>query len=187
MDICDPFDAELQRIDTLSSIDSNATAPDLPGPGRNVGNLFDWLGSGLESTFNEYTAKFFKEPIVDVHDSLSLELRKVDTSSSIDSNATAPNLPGPGRNLGRLYDWLGSRVEKSLNTRAATYSCNPMAIAQNIRQVCHHDGRSIIQRHRSPSLKLSDAEERNLIKLCKKLIKCARFVDRKSKFYLAYS
>ncbi len=41
---------ELHLVQTgasVSSIASDATAPNLPGPGRNIGNLFDWLGAHL--------------------------------------------------------------------------------------------------------------------------------------------
>lgn len=51
------------------------------------------------------------------------------------SDATAPNNPGPGRNLGRLYDTLGARLEDFLNSRAGRLELGPDAVAQKIRSL----------------------------------------------------
>ena len=36
-------------------------------------------------------------------------------SESLTTNATADNLPGPGRNLGNLYSFLGQPLERHIN------------------------------------------------------------------------
>jgi len=102
-----------------------------------------------------------------------LDLIRYDTKSSIDSTATAPNLPGAGRTVGLLFDWLGARLEKALNSRASKLGYDPDVVSQNIRQLCGHDKRSIVERHKCSEIQLSRAEKRNLNKLCKKLILCA--------------
>lgn len=43
------------------------------------------------------------------------------TASSISMNTTAPNLPGPGRNLGNLFSSLGARLESFLNRCALRF------------------------------------------------------------------
>lgn len=103
-----------------------------------------------------------------------LELLRID---SIDRNATADNLPGPGRNIGRLYDWLGARLERVLSNRKLKLGHNPDAVAHDIRQVCRHDERLVVERHKFPGLGLTKFEKKNLKNLCKKLIACARFVS----------
>ncbi len=97
-------------------------------------------------------------------------------TDSIDSNATAPNLPGPGRNVGRLFDWLGARLERILSNRKLKLGYDPDAVAQDIRQLCRHSERSLVERHKFPELGLTNIEKKHLKKLCKKLIACARFV-----------
>ncbi len=105
-----------------------------------------------------------------------LDLIRFETKSSIDSNATAPNLPGAGRTVGLLFDWLGARLEKVLNNHASKLGYDPDVVSQNIRQLCRHDERSIVERHKCSEIQLTRAERRNLNKLCKKLILCARSV-----------
>ncbi len=102
-----------------------------------------------------------------------LELMRID---SIDSNATADNLPGPGRNIGRLYDWLGPRLERVLSIRRLKLGYDPDTVAQDIRDLCWHNERSIVKRHMFPELGLTNVEKKHLKKLCKKLMACVRFV-----------
>ncbi len=104
------------------------------------------------------------------------ELLKSDTKSSIDSNATASNLPGAGRTVGLLFDWLGARVESVLSRRALKLGYDPDGVAQDIRQICRHDKRPMDVRHKVPELQLTNGERKHLKKLCKKLVECARFV-----------
>ncbi len=104
------------------------------------------------------------------------KLVRYDTTSSIDSNATAPNLPGPGRTVGLLFDWLGARLEKALSIRPLKLGNDPEAVAQDIRKLCRHHKRRIDQLHKFPGQGLTRVDKKRLEKLCKKLAECARFV-----------
>ncbi|KLO05070.1 hypothetical protein SCHPADRAFT_738248 [Schizopora paradoxa] len=148
------------------SSDSNATASNLPGPGRNVGLLYDYVGRKLESAL-----KRRREPGSGaVHE----ENASHSTANSlVDTNATAPNLPGPGRNIGNLFDWLGVKIEAVANQKAVQLNLGPQAVAKTIRELCRHDERLFIDRHRSPT-QLSKSQTKRLRKLCKKLVKYTR-------------
>ncbi|KLO11463.1 hypothetical protein SCHPADRAFT_469133 [Schizopora paradoxa] len=118
------------------SIDTNATASNIPGPGRNVGRLYDALGAKLENYLG-------RAPIGDATPNPSLrpglnadsEFDQNDDAISIASDATGPNNPGPGRNLGRLYDALGAKFENFLNKKAARSNYGPDVLAQRIREL----------------------------------------------------
>ncbi len=147
----EPYVRPSLQIVRTESIDSNATAPNNPGPGRNVGRLFDALGVRLEYLLNMGAERLGHGPSgvaqsIRNHDpcdvqpddqdiSESLQLSPTKSLDSIDSNATAPNLPGPGRNVGRLFDALGMRIEYALNRRAGQLRYGPDAIAQDIRNL----------------------------------------------------
>ncbi len=75
-----------------------------------------------------------------------LQLARIDTNSSVSTNATAPNLPGPGRTVGLAIDWLGAQLEKFINISAQWRGLEPKAIAQEIRRLVRHDQRTITER-----------------------------------------
>lgn len=106
----------------------------------------------------------------------NVALARTDTDSSVSSMATAPNLPGPGRNVGLLFDFLGARVEKFMNARAERHGLGPRAVAEEISRLRRHSETTIIERHAGFVVQLTDKEERAFQKLCKKLLKYARFV-----------
>ncbi len=115
---------------------------------------------------------------------------RIDTiSSSISTNATAPNLPGPGRNVGLLLDRLGAHMEKYMNLWADRRGLGPNAAAQEIRRLLRHDETSLIERHAGSVAQLSKRDEKIVRKLCKRLLKYARFVLQKlfSALYSSYS
>jgi len=85
-------------------------------------------------------------------------------TESIDSNAINPNNPGPGRNLGRLYDNLGMRLERFLNRMAGRLKLGPDAALQEILELRRYD------RSDEPN-PLSGEELRILTNLCRKLLK----------------
>ncbi|KLO18486.1 hypothetical protein SCHPADRAFT_936160 [Schizopora paradoxa] len=95
-------------------------------------------------------------------------------TDSIDSNATAPNLPGPGRIVGLLFDWLGERLEREIRNRVRNIGYDPFKVAQDVRRLCRHDERGIIERHKHSNFELSDIDRRKLVKSCKKLLACMR-------------
>ncbi|KLO08988.1 hypothetical protein SCHPADRAFT_586305 [Schizopora paradoxa] len=166
----------LERTD---SIDSNATAPNIPGPGRNVGRLYDVLGSKFEDFLRR------KGPRLGLGQSgpqLSLQLFRKDSIDSIASDATAPNNPGPGRNLGRLYDALGARLEVVVHKRTGRLNQGPDVVVQDIHELrCYrrkpYFGKNgdllsipVVDNSVSPTEK----QYRILRKLCRKLLKYCR-------------
>ncbi|KLO11851.1 hypothetical protein SCHPADRAFT_941681 [Schizopora paradoxa] len=66
---------------------------------------------------------------------IPLALIRTETVSSIDSDATAPNLPGPGRTVGLMYDFLGRILENSLNNLVENRGATPDAIVLKIRSL----------------------------------------------------
>lgn len=52
--------------------------------------------------------------------------------TSISSTSTASDLPGPGRTLGRLYSFLGVRLETQLGRLAERFGYSPNAIEQRV-------------------------------------------------------
>ncbi len=102
-------------------------------------------------------------------------LSRTNTSSSVSTNATAPNLPGAGRTVGLLLDRLGAHVEKCMNLWADRRGLGPNAVAQEIRRLRRHDETSIVERHAGSVAQLSKRDEKTVRKLCKRLLKYARF------------
>ncbi|KLO07246.1 hypothetical protein SCHPADRAFT_656886 [Schizopora paradoxa] len=101
-------------------------------------------------------------------------LIRTDTSSSVSTNATAPNQPGPGRLVGRLFDRLGKRIESLLNKRASNLGTGPVPVAQEIRSLRRHRELTLLERYSMPPRKLSEGEAKTLKKLCNKLVKYVR-------------
>lgn len=162
----------LERSDSIESIASDATAPNLPGPGRNVGRLYDALGSKFERFLSNTAGVGRESGQSDAQ--LSLQLVRTDSPDSIASDATGPNNPGPGRNLGRLLDAVGGRVENLLNGRAGRLKLGPDAVAEEIRTLRRYNytstGRKILGFPGIPT----DEEHVALKKLCRRLLKHCR-------------
>lgn len=172
------------NLQSESSISSTATAPNLPGAGRTVGLALDGLGTRFESFLNARASRFgfrTKSPQNARHvrrssQHRSTHLARHDSIPSVSSDATAPNLPGAGRTVGLLMDYLGSHLELFLNLRAGDFGLGPEAIAQEIRHLRRHHETSISERHGTSTVGLNRREARTLKKLCKRLLKYARFV-----------
>ena len=117
---------------------------------------------------------------------MPLSLIRAETKSSVDTNATAPNQPGPGRTVGLMYDFLGEILEKSLNNLATTRGATPDAIVLKIRSLAKSyyseipERNSIryyarLTRHGSELARpLTKEEDEELINLCNKLFKFTR-------------
>ncbi|KLO08844.1 hypothetical protein SCHPADRAFT_931543 [Schizopora paradoxa] len=99
------------------------------------------------------------------------QLARTDTHVSVSTNATAPNLPGPGRNLGLLLDGVGKRVESILNKCANRIGMGPVPVAQEIRILSRHNESTIYERYSMPPRRLSEKETKALKKRCNKLLK----------------
>jgi len=101
---------------------------------------------------------------------------RVDTYSSIDSNATAPNLPGAGRTIGLLLAYLGSGLESFINRLAPRLGLGPQEVGKKLRRLRRHNETSIAERQLCSNVLLSEMEKSSVRKLCKKLLKYARYV-----------
>ncbi len=97
--------------DLTESIDTNATAPNNPGPGRNVGRPLRRSRCSARAFLRQNSWTWSRRAFS--YANLHLPV-KLDRNDSIDTNATGPNNPGPGRNVGRLFDAVGTRIEASL-------------------------------------------------------------------------
>lgn len=111
-------------------------------------------------------------------------LIRSDSDASIDTNATAANLPGAGRTLGLLLDYLGSNFESFMNRLAPRLGLGPEEVAKEICRLRRHHETSIAERHsvQQSNGRSNGAKERVLLKLCKKLLKYARYVIRTLRF-----
>ncbi|KLO18451.1 hypothetical protein SCHPADRAFT_886162 [Schizopora paradoxa] len=101
--------------------------------------------------------------------------------ASIDSDATAPNLPGAGRTIGLFLDFVGSRLDTTMNALAVQLRLDPENVVRAIQQICQHNERPFFQRHSSIP-RLSISELKSLKKLCKKLIEFTRSRVRSTQF-----
>ncbi|KLO04600.1 hypothetical protein SCHPADRAFT_896911 [Schizopora paradoxa] len=94
-------------------------------------------------------------------------------SSTTHSSATAPNLVGPGRTIGLLFDWLGQGLQSFLNKRAVQLNFGPEAVARDIRRLRRHEQISLMVRFAAPYAHINKAQEKKLRSLCKSLLKYA--------------
>ncbi|KLO04661.1 hypothetical protein SCHPADRAFT_896860 [Schizopora paradoxa] len=67
-------------------------------------------------------------------------------SSTTHSTATSPDVVGPGRTLGLLFDWLGKNLEMFLNKRASQLKLGPEAVARDIRRIRRHEETTLLVR-----------------------------------------
>lgn len=101
-------------------------------------------------------------------------LYRVPTASSVDTNATADNLPGPGRNLGNLIGYLGKALERYLSRQLSQRGVGPESVAEAIRKIRGHN------RHSIGEIQAEQADNEDRIKLtkyCKKLFKYSKQVS----------
>jgi len=59
----------------------------------------------------------------------------IDSQSSVSTNATAPNLVGPGRTLGLVIDKAGNWIERRLNRWAVRRARGPHETAECIKAI----------------------------------------------------
>ncbi|KLO15350.1 hypothetical protein SCHPADRAFT_270515 [Schizopora paradoxa] len=165
----------LARSETISTVSTNATAPNLPGPGRNVGRLTAYLGTRLEQSMTlRFGRRSSLNPEVISSQDSTIQLGRIESNASVSTTATAPNLPGAGRTVGLLLDNLGAHMESFVNELALRQGIGPQAVAREIRRLLGHERTTIFQRHAEASLQLNEKEERALKKRCKRLLKYAR-------------
>lgn len=95
--------------------------------------------------------------------------RSQSRASSI--NALGSNLPGPGRNLGRLYDWLGQKLEICLGKMLFRMDQGPANVSRKISM--------LRESKHSKGLTTAFPDSRYVRKLsryCRKLVSYSRFV-----------
>ncbi|KLO12150.1 hypothetical protein SCHPADRAFT_941480 [Schizopora paradoxa] len=95
-------------------------------------------------------------------------------SSTTHSTATSPDVVGPGRTLGLLFDWLGKGLESFLNKRASQLNLGPEAVARDIRRIRRCEERSYLVRYAAPYAHLTRAQDKKVRKLCKNLLRYTR-------------
>ncbi|KLO07297.1 hypothetical protein SCHPADRAFT_1001765, partial [Schizopora paradoxa] len=161
---------DVSSILTDSSLSSTATAPNLPGPGRNIGLLFDRLGNGLERFASKRAERFAGTS------ARPSQLVRVDSRESIDTNATAPNLPGAGRTVGNVLAALGKGLEQLMTRRALQVGLGPETVARDIRAVYNRliapmDAHSQLGPQNFLIWRPSENDAKALTKLLKKLLK----------------
>lgn len=99
-----------------SLVDSDDTADNLPGPGRNLGRLYGALGGRLTDFLNEKLSKLKHRPGFESEARSDAANEDTTEVPSHGTDSTASNLPGPGRTVGLLFGWLGKKFERKVNT-----------------------------------------------------------------------
>ncbi|KAI5117844.1 hypothetical protein M0805_008116 [Coniferiporia weirii] len=172
----DPIDEDQLSIDSVST---NATADNLPGPGRLLGRTYGFLGAHLERQAGRLAVKLRRPkrradsearvplPLIRYSETQAeAGTGEADDASvlSISTNATADNLPGPGRTLGLLYGFAGAAFESRAGTVAAALGFGPSATALRITKVVVHHAKF----EDTPTL---DPEQRKAIeKRCRRML-----------------
>ncbi|KLO07929.1 hypothetical protein SCHPADRAFT_626588 [Schizopora paradoxa] len=98
--------------------------------------------------------------------------------ASYDSDATADNLLGGGRNLGVLFSFLGYKFESLIGRFAESRGHGPKGVGKKIAHLRQHDSRSLCQIYvdfasGAPPV-LSKVERKKLVRYCRKLIRYSR-------------
>ena len=96
-----------------------------------------------------------------------VELLSLESPSS---NATASDIPGPGRVLGNVFSFLGKRLERAMESFAMRRGYGPQNVARRIRerldtyQPWHHRSLENIQISRNYDKKNLEKDLRQLIR-----------------------
>ncbi|KLO05705.1 hypothetical protein SCHPADRAFT_910850 [Schizopora paradoxa] len=85
------------------------------------------------------------------------------------STATASNLAGPGRNLGRLYTYLGRRLEALMSFLAVSLGFGPDATALRLELAIKRESEDIVRRRPIPP-RVQERRRRKLHKECVRLL-----------------
>ncbi len=172
----------------LSLIDSDDTAPNLPGPGRNLGRLYDALGGQLVG-FLKRRRKLKRSSVNGDDTQLVVRIGSADNTThdevkttSFGTNSTRSNLPGPGRTVGLFFGWLGKKLERQVNTLVTQRGAGPQAIAEKILRLrCVHDKPFLVLSVLDSDgdrrdLSTDERSKRKMLRYCKKLFAYARRV-----------
>lgn len=117
--------------DSIETFSTNATAPNLPGPGRLLGNAYDVSGRFLESRLAAFLSKRSSSG-KEKRSQNSFNPDAMRSYDTISTNATADNLPGPGRVLDLAYQRGGRILEFHLSRVANRAGFGPDAVVRRI-------------------------------------------------------
>ena len=130
-------------------------------------HLSSWLAQA--SIRDELQSHYFLSGMATSSGSRLPHAPELDVVSIESSNATESDLPGPGRNLGKLYAWLGANVERASSLFAEWRGLGPNELALDIN----------CRRFRGPSYKfienISDYGEQGVMKQKKDIKKLIRY------------
>ena len=125
----------LTEVFSPSTVLTNATESNRPGPGRALDNLFQSSGRGLERLIYK-VVKIYRAGKKQKPQEASLVLWQEQKSNELDGlsdNATASNRPGPGRLLDKIYQSNGRDLEKTLGKLADKAGFGPAAVERRVR------------------------------------------------------
>ena len=122
----------LFRTVARSTVSITATPDNLPRPGRNVANLFKNWEEKIEDVLTELNAHQARRRGTRNEPPESAPLSRTTTISSVNTNATADNLPGPGRLLGNAYSFLGGYLVHEIEHISAELGNGPQNVALRI-------------------------------------------------------
>lgn len=158
--------------DSIDTFSTNATAPNLPGPGRLLGNAYNVSGRYLESRLASILARRSSGKRKCLPNSFNTDaMRSYDT---ISTNATADNVPGPGRVLDLAYQRGGRILEFHLSRVANRAGFGPDAVVRRIEKqsssaVIRHGRRSGVFNDQLLDLdELADSEQ--IEEACRRLL-----------------
>lgn len=134
---------------------TNATASDLPGPGRILGNLYSRGGRPLERALGRLAHRIGLLPpsFIPGVDTYAVG---DESEGSRSINYTMSDLPGPGRILGNLYSSGGRRLEKGVARLAKKW---PSDLDYQISSIIVYSRGTI-----------SDGDRKSVKKMCKKML-----------------
>ncbi len=136
----------LFRTVTRSTISTMATADTFQDLGAQSG-ICSRRGATRSKTFSQsWTRTRLRRRGPDAHGASASAnvygaLRRTATISTISTNATADNLPGPGRNVGLLFGWIGGHLEVRLGRVMSHRGYGPDAVADTLARVRRHHRR----------------------------------------------
>ncbi|KAH8116687.1 hypothetical protein DFH11DRAFT_1124127 [Phellopilus nigrolimitatus] len=175
---------------SVSSISTTATADNLPGPGRLLGNLYGYLGHHIEVAMSRFMPRHPSQNAIGVEvdpgpyhesaewtDDIYLSAESEQSSTSLSTTATADNLPGAGRVLGNVYSFFGRRLEVAASKFMARRGYGPHAATERIDTLRSgfwiYGENSVIYREQCISFPHSK-EDQKVRKNCDKLLKYVR-------------
>ncbi|KAI5120943.1 hypothetical protein M0805_001648 [Coniferiporia weirii] len=161
------------RVSTVESVSTNATADDLPGPGRTLGNLYGFLGNHLEKLLNQLAEDMGRGPRVTA--TRIQKHRKAIAISSVQPTIRTDSKKVQ-KDCKRLVEYVGSGVAStrkqaldhiidfSVSDRYVRDLLRDLGVVRTIERIQRHPtvwldfDDSLLQRSRRALVALSDVE-----------------------------